>query len=307
LRIKKKSPGIPAFLSPGRRRGARKFPCSRKLESIRADSKKIQVWGLHYRNLVRLGSTRWPDCQPDAAEICWNSEHASPTDRQINTFMNSQANCSWTEQQTANRFPSKMLASPTISLSVFTASARSVLVGIGGQKATGTASANETCLSCTFYTHYGKIESVRDTRTLNGLQPDAVKDSTVPRNFCPQSSDTGAVTGLRRTPEVMVTEGHNPIRETTMQIRATSNIQTSTPIQFESRVASADSNTAPARFDTTDQIEFSREAQVLAGLNDAALIRTDRVNSIRQQIATGQYETAEKLDVAVQRLLDELA
>lgn len=200
-----------------------------------------------------------------------------------------------------------MLASPTISLSVFTASARSELVGIGGQKATGTASANEDCLSCTFSSLYGRIGSVQDTRTCTGLQPGAAKDSTVPSNFCPHSSDTGAAAGLRPTPDALATEGHNPIRETTMQIRATSNIQTSTPVQFESRVASAESNTAPARFDTTDQIEFSREAQVLAGLNDAALIRTDRVNSIRQQIATGQYETAEKLDVAVQRLLDELA
>ncbi len=35
-------------------------------------------------------------------------------------------------------------------------------------------------------------------------------------------------------------------------------------------------------------------------------IRQDRVQSIRAQIASGTYETAGKLDTAVNRLLDEI-
>jgi len=36
-------------------------------------------------------------------------------------------------------------------------------------------------------------------------------------------------------------------------------------------------------------------------------VRAERVGQIKQQIAEGTYETAEKLDVALGRLLDELA
>jgi len=35
-------------------------------------------------------------------------------------------------------------------------------------------------------------------------------------------------------------------------------------------------------------------------------IRQDRVDSIRAQIAKGTYETDAKLDVAIERLLDEI-
>lgn len=36
-------------------------------------------------------------------------------------------------------------------------------------------------------------------------------------------------------------------------------------------------------------------------------VRADRVSQLRAQIANGTYETADKLDLAMNRLLDELA
>ena len=92
-----------------------------------------------------------------------------------------------------------------------------------------------------------------------------------------------------------------------MQIRGTSNVQTPTQVNFNSKVQSTDTNAQATRFDTTDQVEISNEAQMLAGMNDASSVRSERVNAIRQQIAMGQYETADKLEVAMERLLDELA
>lgn len=92
-----------------------------------------------------------------------------------------------------------------------------------------------------------------------------------------------------------------------MQIRGTSNVQTPTQVNFNSKVQSTDTNAQATRFDTTDQVEISSEAQMLAGMNDASSVRSERVNAIRQQIAMGQYETADKLEVAMERLLDELA
>ncbi len=92
-----------------------------------------------------------------------------------------------------------------------------------------------------------------------------------------------------------------------MQIRGTSSVQSMTQVDVTSKVRPTESNPVATRFDTTDQIDISSEAQMLAGMNDSASIRAERVTAIRQQIETGQYETAEKLDVAVERLLDELA
>lgn len=55
-----------------------------------------------------------------------------------------------------------------------------------------------------------------------------------------------------------------------------------------------------------DQVDISSAAQLMSKLNDIPDIRADRVQSIRQAIANGTYETDDKLDGAVDRLLDEI-
>ncbi len=69
----------------------------------------------------------------------------------------------------------------------------------------------------------------------------------------------------------------------------------------------------------TDQLEISSEALEAAKLAEAAearaleslkpadgSIRSDLVARLRQEIAGGTYETADKIDAALDRLLDEL-
>ena len=56
-----------------------------------------------------------------------------------------------------------------------------------------------------------------------------------------------------------------------------------------------------------DQVEISPLGQMLDGIGRLPEIRHERVEAIRQQIATGVYETPEKLDMAMDRLLDELS
>ena len=56
-----------------------------------------------------------------------------------------------------------------------------------------------------------------------------------------------------------------------------------------------------------DQLDISPEADLVSRARDVPDIRQDKVNEIRQQIANGAYETDEKLNVALDRLLDELA
>ena len=54
-----------------------------------------------------------------------------------------------------------------------------------------------------------------------------------------------------------------------------------------------------------DNVSLSVDAiQAVETVGD---VRLDRVNSIRAAIADGSYETPEKLDVAIDRLLDRLS
>jgi negative regulator of flagellin synthesis FlgM len=70
--------------------------------------------------------------------------------------------------------------------------------------------------------------------------------------------------------------------------------QTSAPTQ-----TSASSN-------ISDELQLSDSAQIASQLNDIPPIRQDRVDSIRAQIAQGTYETPDKLDSAIENLLNEI-
>ena len=56
-----------------------------------------------------------------------------------------------------------------------------------------------------------------------------------------------------------------------------------------------------------DEVSISREADLMSRINELPDIRQDRVNEVRSQLAAGVYETDAKLDVALERLLDEIA
>lgn len=55
-----------------------------------------------------------------------------------------------------------------------------------------------------------------------------------------------------------------------------------------------------------DELQISDAAQLIDKVRDLPDVRQDRINEIRTQIARGTYETSEKLDIAVGRLLDEI-
>ena len=68
------------------------------------------------------------------------------------------------------------------------------------------------------------------------------------------------------------------------------------------RSASAARGAAPS--DLVDQLEISEEAQLLNGLEPtSAGAGSDRLAAIRQQIQDGTYETSDKIDVALERLI----
>lgn len=55
-----------------------------------------------------------------------------------------------------------------------------------------------------------------------------------------------------------------------------------------------------------DELEISDAARLVEQVHDLPEVRQGRIDQIRAQIAAGTYETDEKLDIAVGRLLDEI-
>ena len=65
------------------------------------------------------------------------------------------------------------------------------------------------------------------------------------------------------------------------------------------------STSAPARTQGADEVSISAAADAAVGSTDG-VIRADLVARVRDQIAAGTYENAEKLDAAIERMLDEM-
>ncbi len=55
-----------------------------------------------------------------------------------------------------------------------------------------------------------------------------------------------------------------------------------------------------------DELQLSSEAQLIEKVHQLPEIREELVARIRAEIAAGTYETDEKLEIAVGRLLDEI-
>ena len=55
-----------------------------------------------------------------------------------------------------------------------------------------------------------------------------------------------------------------------------------------------------------DSLEISTAGKLAARIHDAGMVRTDLVERVRSEIADGTYETPERLDATVDRLLDDL-
>ena len=56
-----------------------------------------------------------------------------------------------------------------------------------------------------------------------------------------------------------------------------------------------------------DELDLSASASLISQVNELPDIRSELVDRVKAQIAAGTYETADRFDVAVERMLDELA
>jgi negative regulator of flagellin synthesis FlgM len=91
-----------------------------------------------------------------------------------------------------------------------------------------------------------------------------------------------------------------------MYIHGISHIHAPQPINAPHRLSPAQVG-GQTSVSGVDQLDISPEADFVAQVRDLPDVRADRVAAIRAQIASGTYETAEKLDLALNRLLDEIA
>jgi negative regulator of flagellin synthesis FlgM len=62
----------------------------------------------------------------------------------------------------------------------------------------------------------------------------------------------------------------------------------------------------PEALQVADEVDISEAARMMEQLQQLPEMRDDRIEAVRRQIAEGTYETSDKLNVAVERLLDEI-
>lgn len=93
-----------------------------------------------------------------------------------------------------------------------------------------------------------------------------------------------------------------------MQINGPFSIHGAQSIQPSSDIAPVEEMQATeTSLQPMDELEISSEATFLNRVHGVSDVRTDRVAEIRAQIEGGIYETSDKLDIALGRLLDEFA
>ena len=91
-----------------------------------------------------------------------------------------------------------------------------------------------------------------------------------------------------------------------MQIYGPSYLHGAQPVECAHTSRVSQSTAAGAGSPIQDELQISSEGQFVDRVRELPDIRQDRVNQIRAQIAQGTYETDDKLNVAVGRLLDEI-
>lgn len=68
----------------------------------------------------------------------------------------------------------------------------------------------------------------------------------------------------------------------------------------------AQSMARPQAAQIADEVDISDAARLVEQVQQMPEMREDRIEAVRQQIADGTYETSDKLNIAIERLLDEI-
>ena len=91
-----------------------------------------------------------------------------------------------------------------------------------------------------------------------------------------------------------------------MHIYGPSQLHGAQPVGAPHGARSAQPMVQPEAAQIADEVDISEAARMLEQVQQMPEMRKDRVEAVRQQIAAGTYETSDKLNAAVERLLDEI-
>ncbi len=92
-----------------------------------------------------------------------------------------------------------------------------------------------------------------------------------------------------------------------MEIHGPGNVSGPDPIQPTNRIQKAYQQPQASARPTEDSVEISELAQFKAKLDQVPDIRLDKVESLRQQIEAGTYETDDKISDIVDQIIDDLS
>jgi len=92
-----------------------------------------------------------------------------------------------------------------------------------------------------------------------------------------------------------------------MQIHGVSHLHGAQSINGPHRTEATSATSQADAWLGVDEVEISQEADLVSRVHDLPEVRADRIAQIRAEIASGVYETDDKLDIAVGRLLDEFS
>jgi negative regulator of flagellin synthesis FlgM len=91
-----------------------------------------------------------------------------------------------------------------------------------------------------------------------------------------------------------------------MQIHGTAQVHSPQPVSAPHRLPTSQPTTSSRDAAPVDQLDISPEADLVSRVREIPDIRSDRVAELREAIQSGNYETEAKLNLAVDRLFDEV-
>jgi negative regulator of flagellin synthesis FlgM len=91
-----------------------------------------------------------------------------------------------------------------------------------------------------------------------------------------------------------------------MHIYGPSHLHGSQPIGAPHGVRPNQPAARPEATQIADEVDISEAARFAEQIQQMPEMREDRIEAVRRQIAEGTYETSDRLNAAIERLLDEI-
>lgn len=91
-----------------------------------------------------------------------------------------------------------------------------------------------------------------------------------------------------------------------MQIYGPSHVHSAQPLNAPHTQRAQPAGGASSAQSASDQLDISEAADIASRLSEIPDVRQDRVAEIRSALADGSYDIDSRLDVALDRLLDEI-